>query len=429
MKGILGRVLEHGSCKLFRISINKAEYERFQRTLTADNKMSDLSPKMINSSLMADTLTKISKSSEVYLIHDPSDIRKPHSRKTENLGKVRDLNGHIINGYSSYNIVAITPKGKKVQLLSHRSYSNKDPNFLKIETIKKLEEGKKFEGEEAARKLYESEAYFNKKSISKEMMENVSSDIKGSLPDMKITHIFDREFDDDDYYQYVENKIKDDFVARAKKSRTIPDTQDNTGKKVKLIASDFKYSHTSKIQKIQFKRACFQDVTLQIEWNDYMNNQAVRITIKDNKGKNIFQDPMLLITNKVIQSPEDAFLIYTIYLKRSKIEYVFKFLKEGLGWEEIQLRDFKGIQNLLSICFFVAAYLYEIGEQAAQDDYSILFAEIGGGKGIVSRHFILEGIKKLIAKYHVDQVLKKHQVAEETIEGMQAMAGMDMYVE
>lgn len=426
MQGVLGRILEHGSCKLFRISINKTEYERFQRTLTGDNKMSDLSPEMINHSLMADTLTKISKSSEVYLIHDPSDIRKPHSSKTENLGKVRDLNGHITNGYSSYNIVAVTPKSKTVQLLSHRSYSNKDPNFLKLETIKKLEEGKKFEGEEAARKLYESDRYFNKKSISKEMMIQVSSDIKSALPDMKITHIFDREFDDDDYHRYVADELKDDFVARAKKSRTIPDSQDETGKKVKLIESDFKHNHTFKIQKIKFKRSCFQDVTLQIEWNDYIGNQAVRITVKDQKGKNIFQDPMLLITNKPIESPEDAFLIYTLYLKRSKIEYVFKFLKEGLGWEEIQLRDFKGIQNLLSICFFVAAYLYEIGEQVAQDDYSILFAEIGGGKGVISRHFILEGIKKLVAKYHVDQVLKKHQVPEETIEGMQAMAGMDL---
>lgn len=424
----MGRILEHGSCKLFKIASNKKEYKCFQRTLTGDNKLSDLSPEMVNRSLMEDTLAKISKSSEVHLIHDPSDIRKPHSSKTENLGKVRDLNGRIINGYSSYNIVAITPNNKTVQLLSHRSYSNKDPDFLKLETIKKLEEGKKFEGEEAARKLYESDSYFNKKSISKEIMRNVSSDIKSAFPDMKITHIFDREFDDDDYHRYVGDELKDGFVARAKKSRTIPDSQDEAGKKIKLIESAFKHSHTFKIQKIKFKRACFQDVTLQIEWKDYMDNRAVRVTIKDKKGRNIFQDPMLLITNKLIKSSEEALLIYTLYLKRSKIEYVFKFLKEGLGWEEIQLRDFQGIKNLLAISFFIAAYLYEIGEQAAEDNYCILFAEIGGGKGVVSRHFILEGIKKLVAKYHVDQVLKKHQVPEETIEGMQAMAGMDLCV-
>ena len=89
---------------------------------------------------------------------------------------------------------------------------------------------------------------------------------------------------------------------------------------------------------------------------------------------------MLLITNKSVTTEEQALLIYQIYLKRSRIETVFKFLKEGLGWEDMQLRNFLGIQRLLSFCFFIAAYLYKIGDQEAHDDYVILLARLGGGK-------------------------------------------------
>jgi len=39
-------------------------------------------------------------------------------------------------------------------------------------------------------------------------------------------------------------------------------------------------------------------------------------------------------------------LSYTAYLSRSKIEYVFKFLKEGLGWEKLQIQDFNGSSSM-----------------------------------------------------------------------------------
>ena len=148
--------------------------------------------------------------------------------------------------------------------------------------------------------------------------------------------------------------------------------------------------------------------------------------MKDRSGKDIFKDPMLLITNKSVETFEQAQLIYHIYLKRSRIESVFKFLKEGLGWEDMQLRDFKAIQNLLSICFFVAAYLYEIGDQEAYDDYTILLAELGGGKGVVSRHYIMKGIQILMAKYRVDRIFEKHKPSDDAIENLLAMAGANL---
>jgi|TARA_B100001105_G_C22375988_1_gene437251 hypothetical protein len=421
-------MLGHGSCKLFKISESKKEFEKLCRTLTGENKKADISPELINKSLMEEVNSQLSSDEEVYLIHDPSDIRKPYSKELGSLGKVRDLKGNIINGYSSYNVVAITPNDKSVHLLSHRSYSNKDAKFLKSEHIKKLNEKKDFDGIETAQKLYESGDYFNKKILAREEISRVSTELKAVNSTIKITHILDREFDDDDYYTLIHSKLNDSFVVRVKKSRVLEE-RDNKGKSIKLITSDFAESYQIPVKKIQFKDKVYQDAVIHIAWREFNGYKVTRVTIKNRKGNEIFKEPMLLITNKTIDSGEDAYGIYLIYLKRSKIEYVFRFLKDGLGWEEIQIRDFNGIQNLLSLCFYVSAYLYEIGEEIAYDDFAILLAEIGGGKGKVTRHYIFEGIKMLLGKIRIERIFEERKISKEAQERLKCLAGADLIIE
>ena len=89
-------MLGHGSCKLFKISESKKEFEKLCRTLTGENKKADISPELINKSLMEEVNSQLSSDQEVYLIHDPSDIRKPYSKALGGLGKVRDLKGNIM---------------------------------------------------------------------------------------------------------------------------------------------------------------------------------------------------------------------------------------------------------------------------------------------------------------------------------------------
>ena len=48
---------------------------------------------------------------------------------------------------------------------------------------------------------------------------------------------------------------------------------------------------------------------------------------------------MLLLTNRKIKTAYQAHGIYFTYLQRSKIEGVFKFRGDVLGWEEFQVRD------------------------------------------------------------------------------------------
>ena len=122
----------------------------------------------------------------------------------------------------------------------------------------------------------------------------------------------------------------------------------------------------------------------------------IRITLKDGQGKPLFLQPMMLITNGPILCPDDAKQIYQAYLLRFKIEVVFRFLKHNLGWETFQVRDFQSIKNILAFTFFLVGYFKELEKNIQNHEIYHLIAQIGGAKGPVSVHFVLQGIEKLI---------------------------------
>ena len=398
-------MLEHGSCRVFTISQNRNEYKRMRRTL-ADTKNS-FEASLVNDTLIADAIGQLKDSKELYLIHDPSDIRKPHSEKIENLGKVRDLNGNIINGYSTYNIVGVEHKHHKVHLLSHGLYSNNDPKFLKAKEVKFIKDGKGFDGDAEKKVLYESDDWFNKNTITKDNIESISKGLKESLPDLKLVHILDREFDSEDNFSQISN-VDDEYVIRGKVSRKCSDTDK------KLADKKFVNRQVFQIEKYTCRRKVYQNASLLVEWEDFKGNTVVRITAMNRGGEAIFKAPMLLFTNRKVSSGDLALLVYKIYMKRSRIETVFKFLKEGMGWETAQIRDFEAIKNVLSLSFFLAAYLYDIGAKKTHDDFIILLADLADCKGKITRHFIFKGMQALLSKFRMDAVFEKHEISYET---------------
>jgi hypothetical protein len=60
---------------------------------------------------------------QIILIHDPCDIRKKYSIKIENIGKVLDLDKNVINGYHTFNTVAIDNDNKQLHLVDTKVLS------------------------------------------------------------------------------------------------------------------------------------------------------------------------------------------------------------------------------------------------------------------------------------------------------------------
>jgi hypothetical protein len=148
-----------------------------------------------------------------------------------------------------------------------------------------------------------------------------------------------------------------------------------------------------------WKNKVFQQAKMSITWGKLSlkdkTYSVVKVEVSDRERKTLFKDQMLLITNELVNSFESAFEIYQAYLRRSKIENGFKFLKEQLGWETFRVRDFMVIQNIISLCFFVAGYFYENQHQMVNDPQVIIICQLAKSKGKVSKHFYLEGLKIL----------------------------------
>ena len=59
------------------------------------------------------------------------------------------------------------------------------------------------------------------------------------------------------------------------------------------------------------------------------------------------------------------------------IEDSFRFIKDTLGWEEVQLLDMTGIRTLLALGWVAAGFLYELGIALDWEEVRLL-ARLGG---------------------------------------------------
>lgn len=89
----------------------------------------------ISKALISNSTQKINGEKRVYIISDHCDIRKPYSKNMENLGKVRDLNSNIINGFTSLGSVILDENKKELTLLTLAYRAIKNPPLLQKKNL------------------------------------------------------------------------------------------------------------------------------------------------------------------------------------------------------------------------------------------------------------------------------------------------------
>ena len=110
-----------------------------------------------------------------------------------------------------------------------------------------------------------------------------------------------------------------------------------------------------------------------------------------------------------------AQMVFELYCKRAKIEGVFKFCKEVLGWEDNRIPDYNVVKNLISLIYFIAGYFYEIEDQLIHDKNIEWIAQLGGGKGKITRHFILNGLAQLINYKLAQRFFEQQNISSEQV--------------
>jgi hypothetical protein len=407
--------------QLWTLAEDANEYERMHNLFSGKLK-SVLNDEKISSALREKTVTALSGEEFVFALHDPCDIRKPYAKKLENIGRVRDLDGNMINGYSTFGTVCLSSDGQELHFSDISVFSNGDKEHYVLQTeldavLKKQTKAKKKQEVAALTKrekeiveLLENEEYVNLRRVVHTQLKRVSEELKKGNENLRICHVIDRQMDGVPYFSFINEELDDFFVIRAKISRNSNETTVNEeGKEVAIKLKDvsFPHKHIEVIEKIRLNKKVYQDVTRIIEWGilnlEGMDYSVVRITLLNRKGKEIFLKPMLLITNLPVKKAKDAVETYLIYLKRAKIEGVFKFVKNALGWEEFQVQDWESIKNIIALAFFIGGYFYEIEPELANNPVILWLCQLGGGKGKITRHYFLEGLKNLLIHQQVER--------------------------
>jgi hypothetical protein len=399
-----------------------------------DNSLNEvLNDEKISQALKENSIEKFSGKKRVYIPSDHCDIRKKHSWKMENIGKVLDLDKNVVNGFSTLASVAIDENKRDVTLMDVMVFSNREERFIKQDELKKFEDAKIDDKvrEAEIKALVDEDKHINMTLSLMRQSKSVSETLKVATPDISICHIHDRFGDMSKYFEHIDQELKDEFVIRGTTTRVSNQTKLNEkGKrvKIKLIDSKFAYRDTQVIEKLRLKGKLYQQAESIIEWDRVQIDEnwytTVRITLKTREGKDIFPKPMLLISNIKVNSYIEAKEIYHIYLLRSKIEAVFKFLKDVLGWEEFQVRDWESIKNIIALCFFIGNYFYPKPCNGLGHTYEIespliahptieIICQLGDGKGTVSRFYFLEGLKKLLIAQSVFQFKEDKGICDE----------------
>jgi len=345
------------------------------------------------------------------------------SRK-ENLGLVRDLDGKFVRGYQTMNCIMIDNQTKTIKLLNCQPYSNNDPKFVSEKELKLFETGKlKDENRKQEIEQYlENEDNYNSNKIIKDQIQTVHNKIKEVNPEIVIIHVFDRGFDSEEIFEFVE-RLGDKFVTRFKSNRISGEKIENEkGKEInlKLQAKTFENEQELKFEKVRFKKKTYLEATAKYQWESILLSGKVyyaeKITFRGKKGEKIFKDPMMLITNYKVFDFEIAEYVYQIYLQRTKIEGVFKFLKDVLGWETFRVHDYQSIKNIICLAFFIGAYFYEIEDELTKNKTVDWICKLGKGKGKISRYYFMKGLEDLLKYIEFENFRNENNITDEQIQ-------------
>ena len=265
-----------------------------------------------------------SESDELWLIADPSDLRKPCAQEMPDLMQVRDLDGKLVPGYRTLNVLGLTPGRRGI--LYHRLFSSVAEDFL-------------------------SEPMEVQRGLKK-----VSQAVRPLKERMAVSWIVDRGFDDVAVWRTIWEQ-DEHLVCRISHTERLIAFQSVNGQWLEGdIAAAREHLRPlasaqtemvvrrgrQKKKKRQKVTAQIRSCPLHLTYDSAVRRQGeagqvpkdlwlVEVEVLRSSLK-----PWLLITDWPVGDAESAVRVLRMYRQRWAVEDSFKFTKEILGWEEVQ---------------------------------------------------------------------------------------------
>lgn len=286
------------------------------------------------------------------VLHDTTDIQKPFAKKMEKVAKTRDWSKHQSWKwyYIEWTILFLRWRIKPLLLTL---FSSKDETDTKKITRKNIDFIKKYLDYRKIINVFDRG--YDVASFIKKMIEKGENFI--------IRWVKNRWIICPKYYE----KIKWKWITKLDRQSIFSKVEDFTKE------MNFEQIATHKHYSIAFKKILKKWENADKDLNDVISINLIVIRLKKDSDflwieedlktfKNAWEDfdkEFYFYTNLNIETPEDALVVFYLYLKRWKIEVYFKYLKQVFGLEKMKILWFKKLKNICNLLVFASYYLYE----------------------------------------------------------------------
>jgi hypothetical protein len=269
-------------------------------------------------------MAKVLGNNPVILVDD-TDVIKPHGKKFEALGKVKDgssKDNKIEKGYLVTEMVGLTASKKQPVSLFTHIHSSKEKGYKSTNEVT-------FQG-----------------------LNQVINSLQG-----KATFVFDRGYDMNALFNFM-YKRKQNFIVRLTEKRKLF----WKGKWFKSTA--LRDSRKGKIK----TTLTFREDGKERKETVYISHLNIKITASKNAVNLVLvyglgKTPMMLATNKIIKGKEDVVNTVRTYMSRWRIEEYFRFKKQHFGFENFRVRSLRSINNLNQLLTYAIGLLGILAEK------------------------------------------------------------------
>jgi hypothetical protein len=355
-------------------------------------KRSRLDADSLTAVLRQEAVTQLWGETELTLVLDGMELRREGATAQEGLMRVRGLDGKLVNGYRSFNVLGMGA-GAARGLLYHHLFSSQQPDFQS-------------ENREIERAIAETETGLRGYAGVK-------------------TWVMDCGFDNDDAWWQVWLYPGSHLVVRLYHYERIVLWQNPQGVWEERYL-DATFAHLRPLAEVKTelevrlvgqRRPQRQTVTVRLSSvplrvyhpTDQQQTQAVWLVKAE--IVNAVNEPWYLLTDWPVTDAASALRAFIYYRRRWAVEDTFKFVKTCFGVEEVRMLAFDAIRTLVACAWVAAGFLFHLG--LTLDHWQVrLLARLGGweerpnrppGKRILTR-----GLRRLLDLLATEAILLEH---------------------
>ncbi|NLF19590.1 MAG: transposase [Lentisphaerae bacterium] len=326
-------------------------------------KRAPLDADTIVAALQAQGVAHLQDEPSVWVIVDGSDLRKPHASELAYLQRVKRLDGRgTVPGYPTLNVIGLGPRRRG--LLYHKLYSSAAPDFVSAP----------------------SEVQTALASVGAALAPQVAAGTE-------VTAILDSGFDDQAVWGAVWGQgwslvcrlCHRDRLVRAAPGAPVqplaelaPRLRPRTQVQTDLV-----------VQKQGQSRPKLQPVTAVVSATPVVvpyHERAAGAPTQERAGwlvevrlERVPSEPWWLLTDRPVETAEQATEIFRMYRQRWAIEDAFKVAKTCLGWEDVQVMAYDAVRVLVALGWVATGFLFELGVSLDWPEVRLL-QRLGGGE-------------------------------------------------